>query len=594
MKHIKKLKMFFTLAWRISPSYIILLIADTLLTSLQIFSNVILPKFLIDELVGDMNINRLILFGSLIVLSNVFFTFLTNTTKKYMDVKKIYMSEKFSQEMARKIMNVEFFYLENPYYLDLKERAVFAINNQGALQSLIVQIAMTLKNIITIAGLLTIMFTLSWVLVLLLVITIIISVLIYKSFVSYQMDFFQEIIPVNRKYGYYVGFAYDDKIQKDIRLYDMNKMMTDRVAYYNDEINTWFSAYYKKQGKYLGSIGVVNDLQSALAYGYVGLRVISSRFGQRISIGSFTMYVSAAINFTTTTMELGRSLIGLVQMLGYLEPFMEFMSLPDEDTLDGKHEFIGEIESIEFKDVSFKYPGSETFVLEDISFNIDKGEKISIVGLNGAGKTTMIKLICRLYHPTKGTILINGRNIFDYDHKSYMDKIAAVFQDYKLFAFSIDENITCKEINSDSEKTMDIIEEVGLKDKIDELLDGIASLYGKAYDEKGIEMSGGESQKIAIARALYKDASLIILDEPTSALDPLAEAEIYEHFNSMVGDKTAIYISHRMSSSVFCDKILVIDQGRISDYDTHKNLLKDEDSLYTKLFKSQAVNYELS
>ena len=594
MKHIKKLKMFFSLSWKISPSYIILLVFETLVSSLQIFANVILPKYLIDELIGPMDRDRLILFGALIIISNVLFVFLANTIKKYMEVKKIYIREKLSQAMAEKIMNIEFSYLENPYYLDLKERAVFAVNNQSVLENLINSLASVLKDLITIAGLMAIMFTLSWVLVLLLFITIIISLWIYRSFVSYQMKFFQEVIPVNRKYGYYIGFAYDEKIQKDIRLYDMNKMMTDRVLYYNNEINTWFSAYYKKQGKFLGLYSIINDLQAALAYGYVGLRVMGNRWGQRISIGSFTMYVSAAINFTTATMDLGQAFMGLIQMLGYLEPFMEFMSLPDEEALEGKFEFTGEIESIEFRNVSFQYPGSDRLVLENISFKIDKGEKVSIVGLNGAGKTTMVKLICRLYPLTSGRILVNNRDIFDYEHKSYMDKIAAVFQDYKLFAFSIDENITCNEINSDPRRTMEIIEEVSLKEKIHQLPEGIASLYGKAYDEKGIEMSGGESQKIAIARALYKNASLIILDEPTSALDPLAEAEIYEHFNSMVGDKTAIYISHRMSSSVFCDKILVIDKGRVSDYDTHQNLLKNKDSLYTKLFKSQAVNYELA
>jgi ABC-type multidrug transport system fused ATPase/permease subunit len=174
-----------------------------------------------------------------------------------------------------------------------------------------------------------------------------------------------------------------------------------------------------------------------------------------------------------------------------------------------------------------------------------------------------------------------------------MRKIAAVFQDYKLFAFSIDENITCKEKDIDVDRTMEIIEDVGLKNKVDSLPNGISSLFGKAYDESGIEMSGGESQKIAIARALYKDASLIILDEPTSALDPLAEADIYENFNRMVGGKTAIYISHRMSSSVFCDKILIIEDGRVADYDSHTNLLEKKESLYYKLFNSQAVNYAI-
>ena len=594
MNNFKKLKMFFSLAWKISPSYILLLLFSTFINSGQILLNVILPKFLIDELTGNKDLNNLVLFGTLIVFVNIIFTFFANTLKRYMDIKNIYMKDKMSEAMAEKIMNVEFSYLENPYYLDLKERAVFAINNQSAMENLISNVISTLKNFATISGLLVIMFTLSGVLVLLLVVTIGLSLLIYKFFMKYQLNFFEEILPINRKYGYYVGLCFDDKLQKDIRLYGMNKMMTDRVTEYNAEINTWFSAYYKKQGIYLGLYGVINDLQAALAYGYVGLRVITNSFGPRIGIGSFTMYVTAAINFTNSTAEFGRSIISIVQMLGYLDPFMEFMSLPNESNQVGKLELTGDITTIEFKNVSFKYPGNDKEVLHDISFNINKGEKISIVGLNGAGKTTLVKLICRLYHPTTGEILLNGYNIFDYEYESYMKNISAVFQDYKLFAFSIDENITCKELDSDTQKTMELIEEVGLKSKIENLPNGIASMFGKAYDESGIEMSGGESQKVAIARALYKDASLIILDEPTSALDPLAEADIYEHFNQMVGGKTAIYISHRMSSSVFCDKILIIDEGKISDYDSHSNLLQKTDSLYYKLFNSQAINYQIN
>lgn len=205
----------------------------------------------------------------------------------------------------------------------------------------------------------------------------------------------------------------------------------------------------------------------------------------------------------------------------------------------------------------------------------------------------MIKLLCRLYKPNEGEILVNGHNIFDYDYKSYMEKIAAVFQDYKLLAFTIGENITCED-KEENHKTMDLIKEVGLKEKIEELVDGVDSILGRFYDDKGVELSGGERQKIAIARALYKNAPLVILDEPTSALDPLAEAEIYEHFNTLVGGKTAIYISHRMSSSVFCDRILLIENGSVVDFDTHKNLMEKKDSLYYKLFTSQAVNYQLN
>lgn len=359
------------------------------------------------------------------------------------------------------------------------------------------------------------------------------------------------------------------------------------------EINEWFTKFNKTLGKYLGLYKIINILQSAIAYGYVGLRVLTDRFGSKIGLGSFTMYVNAAIQFTSTTVSLGESFMMFIQNLGYLDPFLEFMELPNEVDTEGKIAFTGEIETVEFENVTFSYPKSDQVVLDNISFSIRKGEKISIVGLNGAGKTTLIKLLCRLYRPTSGTIKINGKNIYDYDHTTYMKQIAAVFQDYKVFAFSIEENITCLPYQGD-ERAKDIVRQVGLEEKVKSLPNGMASYFGKAYDESGIEMSGGESQKIAIARALYKDASLIILDEPTSALDPLAEAEVYSQFNGLVGEKTAIYISHRMSSSVFCDKVLVIEAGKVVDYDHHQNLMKKTDSLYYKMFQAQAENYQLN
>lgn len=593
MNNIKKIKVFFALSWEISPAYIFILISNTLISSLQIFLNIIIPKFLIDELVGECNISNLILYGGIVVLSNLLFAFLGKTIKRLLDVKNIYVRQKMYQAMAKKIMNVEFAHLEDPYYLDLKERAIFASNNMSAMSNLINYLTIFFKSFATIIGLLAIMFTLSSVLVLMLSVTILLSLLLYKSFANYQVKFYEDLIPINRRYGYYVNLGGTDVLQKDIRLYNMNKMVVDRITFYNLEINKWFCTFCKKEGIFLGLYSVINDLQAAIAYGYVGLRVITDKLGPKIGLGSFTMYVSSAINFTKSTVELGQSLTAIGQSLSYLDPFMEFMALPNESDNTGKIKFEGEIETIKFENVSFSYPKSDKFVLNNISFEINKNEKVSIVGLNGAGKTTLIKLICRLYHPTGGTIYINGRDIFEYDYDSYMNSIATVFQDYKLFAFSIEENITCDAQNSNNEKVTKLVKEVGLEEKINSLPKGISSMFGKAYDEDGIEMSGGQGQKVAIARALYKDASLVILDEPTSALDPLAEAEIYEHFNELVGDKTAIYISHRMSSSVFCDKVLIIDGGKVSDFDTHANLMKKQDSLYYKLFTSQAVNYQI-
>ncbi len=615
MNNFKKLKMFIKLSWEISPAYIFILLANTLISSTRLFLNIILPKYLIDELVLLSNysnipsvksfipsvvnfeyllennaLNKLLLFGAIIILSNLLFAFLENTMKRILDVKSIYVREKMNQAMSRKIMSLDFSYLEDPYYLDLKERSIFALNIMRVLQTLIDNIAKALNNIVTIIGLIVILFTLSWVLVVFSLAAVVLQNFAYKSFIEHQKSMNDRLIPTNRRLGYYINLTGSETIQKDIRLFNMNKMLIDKISAYNKEIYYGGIEFYRKKGKFEGMTGIINDLQAAISYGYVGLRVISDNFGAKIGLGSFTMYVSAAINFTRTTVALGRSITVIMQMLGYLDPFMEFMSLPNEN-IEGKTKFSGEVESIKFENVSFKYPKSDKFVLEDISFEINKNEKISIVGLNGAGKTTLVKLICRLYHPTNGKIYINGHDIFEYDYDSYMNSIATVFQDFKIFAFSIDENISCNFQNSNTERVMELIKDVGLDEKIKILPKGVASMFGKAYDEDGIDMSGGEKQKIAIARALYKNASLIILDEPTSALDPLAEAEIYENFNNLVGDKTAIYISHRMSSSVFCDKILIIDEGKVKDFDTHKNLMKKTESLYYKLFNSQAVNY---
>lgn len=586
------LKIFLKLSWKISPSYFIGLMLQTLFSSGQLIVNVILPKYLIDELTGAQEKNKLILYALFIVGSNLLFALFNNIMKRFMDEKNLYMKDKMNEVMAEKIMKVEYSYLENPYYLDLKERAKFAVYNMNTMYSLITNIGTLLKDAVTILGLLTIMGTLGPIFLLILMSTIVVMLVIQKMFLKYELRAQQLIIPINRKYGYYVNLAFDSLIQKDVRLYHMTDMIVEHISSYNQMIMDAFQPIYKKKGLSSGLFVVITNLQAAFAYGYAGIRTITEWFGPRITIGSFTMYVNATIQFSSAVIDLGERIMNVNQSISYLEPFMEFMSLPDEDIKEGLLPFEGSIDSIRFENVSFHYPGSEKMVIENISFEIKKGEKISIVGLNGAGKTTLIKLICRLYHPSEGNIYINDKDIYSYEYKSYTNKIAAVFQDYRLFNYTIEENVTCKDIGSDTKGAMEVLEEVGLKQKIEELPKGIHSLFGKSYDTDGIEISGGQSQKVAIARALYKDASLIIMDEPTSALDPLAEAEIYENFNQLVGDKTAIYISHRMSSSTFCDKILVLENGSIKDFASHEELMKKTDSLYYELFNSQAVNYQ--
>ena len=596
----KQLVHFFKLAWSVSPAYILVMLFNSAISGGKLILNVILPKLLIDELTGDKDIKMIIIFGGLIVLNNCLMKLIENILSRYLDVKKEYLSNMMVEIMGEKIMNLEYSYLEDPYYLDLKERAIFAITNQNAIESTITGASQCLTQAVTLIGLVAIMATLGPVLIVAIVLGTALMLLCYSVMMKKMQNVMQSIIPINRRFGYYFNLTMEAKAQKEIRLYGMEPMITDTVKKDNELTCDMMSSAYGKMGAGIGMMAVVSEAVSVFSYIYVGIRTLSDKFGRQLSLGDLTMYVTSAINFSTSIEKFGEQIVGLLQMMGYLEPYMEFMTLEEETKEYGKEMFSGDIETVEFRDVTFTYPKAEKPILNNITFEIHKGEKISIVGLNGAGKSTLVKLICRMYKADSGQILVNGKNIYDYDYNSYMKAISAVFQDYKLFNFSIEENISCRgdELNGvdaaeKSEKVSHLIEEVGMKEKVDSLPLGMKSRFGKDYDEDGIEMSGGQGQKIAIARALYKPASMVILDEPASALDPIAEAEIYEKFNSLVENKTAIYISHRMSSSVFCDKILIIDGGTVSDFDTHANLMKKPDSLYYKLFMAQADNYKL-
>lgn len=592
----KKLSHFMKLAWSVSPMYIVVLVLKAILGGAKLLLNVILPKLLIDEIIGQKRVETLVFFGVLIVLNNVLMKLVESILDRYMNVQSQYVDQTMQEKMGEKIMNIEYSYLEDPYYLDLKERACFAISNQGAIRKVISYVSETLTSIVTLAGLLAVMLTLGPVLIVIMVAAALLSLLAYALNMKKVTGFMQQLIPINRRFNYYFSLGMEKDAQKEVRLYDLEPMVTDTILRENEEVCNYFTKSMRGMGMSIGLMQVITICASALSYMYLGIRTISDKFGEMISLGSLTMYVSSAVNFSSSMQQLGEQIVMLLQTLSFLDPYLEFMSIEEETMESGKEKFEGPINTVEFRNVTFTYPKAEKPTLKDISFTVNRGEKISIVGLNGAGKSTLVKLICRMYKVDSGEILVNGKNIYEYDYRTYMNCISAVFQDYKLFNFTIAENVSCKESNSkeESDKVYKLIDEVGMKEKIDSLKNGIESRFGKEYDEEGIEMSGGQGQKIAIARALYKPAEMIILDEPASALDPIAEAEIYEKFNSLVEDKTAIYISHRMSSSKFCDKILIINGGTVTDYDTHDNLMKKTESLYYKLFMAQAENYKLA
>lgn len=300
-------------------------------------------------------------------------------------------------------------------------------------------------------------------------------------------------------------------------------------------------------------------------------------------------------NFLISSFHMGEEGLQLLYAARQQEGIFELLELADEmykGSLPLEKRSDGEYQ-IEFRNVSFRYPGSKEYALKNFFMKLKVGERLAIVGKNGSGKTTMIKLLCRLYDPDEGEILLNGVNIKKYRHEEYAALFSVVFQDYTLFSLEIGENVAVSQ-KPDADRVRKCLQDSGFKERFDSLPKGMKTYLYKDYEDEGVEISGGEAQKLAMARALYKNAPFVLLDEPTAALDPVAESEIYTNFDKIVGNKTAVYISHRLSSCKFCDRIAVFKEGMLVQYGSHEELLLDADGEYAVMWNKQAMYYVMA
>lgn len=311
----------------------------------------------------------------------------------------------------------------------------------------------------------------------------------------------------------------------------------------------------------------------------------------KITIGTFTQMLTAGSTFYSSMQNMVWGFQDIIKKSNYSYEYVKFMNYPAAMVVGDRKLKKSDKHTIEFKNVCFSYPSSNVRVLDNVYITISAGEHLSVVGLNGAGKTTFIKLLCRLYDVDSGDILLDGINIKKFEYDEYMNTIAVVFQDFKLLSFSAKKNIVLDKDEKD-ENVNKLLELVGLGEKMKSLPKGIDTPIFKQFEKEGIEMSGGEQQKLAIARALYKNSPIVILDEPTAALDPIAEYEIYRQFETLVGGKTAIYISHRLSSCKFCDRIAVFSEGTIKELGTHDELVIMPNGVYAEMFEAQAQYYK--
>lgn len=391
---------------------------------------------------------------------------------------------------------------------------------------------------------------------------------------------------LDRIFYYFLNMFSDYNTGKEIRLYKEQNLIehtaTDKLLTDGEKLLKKASLHTAKSSSFVAILGALVGFG---IYLFIGVKGLYGLFG----IGSLVLYCGSFMQIINGIMKMAVTFGKTAEMVPLVNYYFEIVNAKDDMTYGEKELDLSEKFEIEFKNVSFKYPNTESYALKNINIKINNGEHLAVVGRNGSGKTTFIKLMCRLYDATDGEILINGINIKEYSKESVISLYSVVFQDFKIFSTTLAQNISANE-EYDKERLYDALDKANIKDRVLAMENKENTYLYKDIDENGVEISGGEAQKLALARALYKNAPVVILDEPTAALDPIAEHEIYSRFNSFVDNKTAIYISHRLSSCAFCDKIAVFNKAELAEEGTHGELL-EQGGVYASLWNAQAEYY---
>lgn len=577
----------FPFAWKAHKSYFIASSFRVVIGVMQPFIAIMMMPLMVDELMGARQIEVLLGYAAVIVLGEAILTMIHS----WLDIQTEKDSEKFDnllkEKMSRKVMELDYYLTEDKKVLDQIELAKNGIEwYSGGVNGIAFPIFEMIRAVITMLGVIVLIAIHAPFLLVLTGALLAINAWIQNKVNKVEIESYAKLSKLNRVFSYLGWELTDFRYGKDIRLYDAADMMVEKWDAYNYECLTNWKWQADQTMKYRFMTMVTNIVKDMGNYLYLGILAILGK----ISIGVCIQMMSAGATFQNAMQTIVFNIQDIVKRASYAYEFIKFLNYPTTEDKAGLS-VEDKPHVIEFKDVSFTYPNTDVKVLDGVNLTLTQGEHLSVVGLNGAGKTTFVKLLCRLYEPTEGEILLDGVNIKDYDYQEYMKLFAPVFQDFKLFSFSVKENILMNKTEQE-ENLPKLLQQVGLEEKINSWEQGADTILFKAFDEKGIEPSGGEQQKMAIARALQKDAPVVILDEPTAALDPIAEYDIYRQFDTLVGGKTAIYISHRLSSCKFCDRIAVFSEGRIKEYGTHDELVVLHGGVYATMFAAQAQYYQ--
>ncbi|WP_415333796.1 ABC transporter ATP-binding protein [Clostridium perfringens] len=561
----------------------------TILASIAPFIGIFLPKFLIDELLGQRRIEIILmtLIGFFLLSSVVNYSIAWLRCAYSPRVTKIRTD--YITMISDKIMKMDFKNTEDPEVLNKIKSVMNAVmSNNTGVEGVYHTLLGLFGRLTAFVGYISIVLFLSPWILLFLIINVLISYALTMRVKKYEYSQKEKAADKDRRTFYVFDTMYDFAYGKDIRIYDLKNILIDKFKKLRGERIDISKDVQGKQLKVKIVDVILLVIRECVVYGYLIYNVLFTGMG----IGDFTMYFSTINGFGDWMKGILDDLANIKAQNMYLDDMREFLEIKSENKEKTRDIPIDSSYEIEFKNVSFKYPKTDKYIYKNLSLKIKKGQRLAIVGINGAGKTTFVKLLCRLYEPTSGEILINGVNIKDFSKEEYYKILSVVFQDIKTFAFTVAENVSLENLEDvDREKVLHCIEKAGVGDKINSLQKGIDTSLLKILDGEGVELSGGENQKLALARALYKNGKIVILDEPTSALDAVAEYNIYKGFDELIGDKTAIYISHRLASTKFCDVIAFFENGEIVEYGTHEELLK-KNGKYSDMFNIQAQYYK--
>ena len=594
------------------PQMILSRLISVVWNSLTPYVSIYLSALVIDELAGSRTVERLQLLVIITLASAAVIALGTALLKKWTEAQSAGMWFKVENILSEKMLDMDYVSLDETHTAELLSTIRQNMNGGGwGLYRVVVAYEELCSSILTILGgiSLTVSLFVSRVpdgagalsalnnpLVVLAVITVMLAVTFIAPVLnnksgSYYAKHADSHNLGNRLFSFFGWLGYYSELAPDVRIYRQDRIC-DRHNHNKDDTfcsNGLFARLaWGPIGLFAAAGSAVSVIFTGVVYAFVCLKALAGAFG----LGSVTQYVASITKVSGGMSSFVSTLGDMRNNAPFLELTFEFLDIPNnmyqgsltvEKRNDRKYE-------VEFRNVSFKYPGSENYALRNVNMKFEIGKRLAVVGMNGSGKTTFIKLLCRLYDPTEGEILLNGIDIRKYNYAEYMNIFSVVFQDFKLFSLTLGENVASGS-NIDREKVIDCLNKAGFGGRLAEMPNGIDTYLYTDYEKDGVNVSGGEAQKIAIARALYKDSPFIILDEPTAALDPIAEAEIYGKFDEIAGDKTAIYISHRLSSCKFCDEIAVFHEGAVIQQGTHASLVADESGKYYELWHAQAQYY---